>query len=64
MKDMWICCSKLSYTRHVCDDRRSAYVVSTLNKERLELLQYENRRRYHTVKLHTSHLPLRNGRST
>jgi len=55
MKDMLISCVTLSYTGHVCEDKRSGCVVSSQDKEILELLQYENRRRYHKVKLHTSH---------
>jgi hypothetical protein len=43
MKDTLISCRELSYTGHVCDERRSGYLVSSLNKELPEILQYENR---------------------
>jgi hypothetical protein len=50
-----VSCAELSYAGHVCDEMRSKYVVSSLNTELPELLQYEYRRRYHKVKLNTSY---------
>jgi hypothetical protein len=44
---MLLFCTELNYTGRVCDDRRSAYVVSSPNASLPEIPQYENSHRYY-----------------